>query len=1000
MSHGRIDSKFICVWLDKQHIRSEDYVNAQSQLRNVVNSFRGFHNTHQCVDFIINNQNAKILLITSDEFAHIIMPVIYSCEQIHSIYVFNSNKSANDKWTKDYEKIKGFYNDMKLICDQIKESISQSGNDIVSISFVSSADVTSNDVNRQDPSFMYFQLLKEIILNDHQNETEKQTKNDMLTFCRNECAGSRNSLKILDKFENEFNPERSIYWYTRECFLYRMLNKALWTPQPDVLYKLRYFVRHLHQQILFQASLQRDHLSSVIVYRGQSMSEDQIEKLKQNVGGFLSFNNFLSTSLKRDVALNFLWGSEVGVLFEIHIDPTIQKFPFANIEQLSYQQGENGECELLFSMGSVFRILHIDKQKDFYRVQLTLSDDIDEQLAEYTKLTREETRSSHSFLSLLKLMHELAQYSSVDQFAEIFGDGGSLAVSPIVLGSIHHAFGLIYLERGQSEKALDHFRKTLSIYLDFLPADHPKLSPTYSNIGFVHSTQSDYETALTFHQLALDCQLNAKNPDISSIVAYRNNIASIYYQQEKYDEAIEHHKRALELQKQYLGENDPSLTNTYNVISAICYKHGDYEQATLYHEKAVALQEDTSRSDPSASANCSLTTGSICLSQGQYQEASNHFNRALKIQQQYFLPNNPLLSTTYNCIANTYYKQNQFEEALSYHYKALENEESSLSNDHPSIAVSYSNIAKDYAGLLCWSLALEFGLKAIEQVNKSPQADPSNLVSYTQHVAHIYHQQKNYQEALNYFHRALEIQQQYFSPNHPSLVSTYDRIASICYKQDQIEKALIYYKKALEIERRSLSDNHTSVSARYFNISKAYADLLRWSDALEYSLKAVEQMKKLSQTDIPAVAALVQYVGHIYHQQNEYEQALIYYKEALELYGAHLREDDDSLNGLYHRTASIYYKLKKYKEALLFYQKALNIELKTVPNNAKTIADTYSNISTAYFGMNQLDQAFIAANQALAQLCKTLPNNHPDVVQQRAYLDAIKIKQILEDTNH
>jgi len=429
---------------------------------------------------------------------------------------------------------------------------------------------------------MYFQLLKEIILNDHHAESEEDTKKDMLTFCRHFYARSQDTLNILNDFEKDFVPELSIYWYTRECFLYKMLNKALWTPEPDVLYKLRYFLRHLHQQILSQAKLQHHHRSSIIVYRGQSISIEQIEKLKKNIGGFVSFNNFLSTSLKRDVALNFLFGSEMGILFEIYIDTTIKKFPFANIEHLSFQQGENCESEFLFSMGTVFRIVGMDKEKNFHRVQLMLSSDMDQQLAEYTKRTREETRSSHSFLSLLKIMYELGQYACVDRFAEIFRDNNLLTINSDLLDAIHNIFGLIYHDRGQLKEALEHFHNSLTICLDSFSADHPKLAVTYNNIGCVYSTQSDYETALTFHQLALDCETNSDEPNISSIVTYTNNVASIYDDQENYEEALVYHKRALELQKQYLGENHPSLTRTYNAISAIYYKLNDYEQTSEF----------------------------------------------------------------------------------------------------------------------------------------------------------------------------------------------------------------------------------------------------------------------------------------------------------------------------------------------------------------------------------------------------------------------------------
>jgi hypothetical protein len=222
-------------------------------------------------------------------------------------------------WTKDYKKIKEVFHDIRLIPNRfLKDTIEKEENDPIAISFLSSVDINSEDINRQDPTFMYFQLIKEILLNDHSSESDEETKNEMIAFCRQIYVDDPNAIVILDEFEQSFIPELSIYWYTRECFLYKMLNKALWTPQADVLYKLRYFLRHLYYQILSQAKTQRDQLSSMIVYRGQTMSKEQIQKLKQNVGGFLSFNNFLSTSLEKDVARNFLIGSEeIGVLFEM-----------------------------------------------------------------------------------------------------------------------------------------------------------------------------------------------------------------------------------------------------------------------------------------------------------------------------------------------------------------------------------------------------------------------------------------------------------------------------------------------------------------------------------------------------------------------------------------------------------------------------------------------------------------------------------------------------------
>ena len=70
-------------------------------------------------------------------------------------------------------------------------------------------------MKRQDPSFMYFQLLKEILLNDHLAESDEGTKEEMVTFCRQELVDNPNAIVILDEFEQTFIPELSVYWYNR-----------------------------------------------------------------------------------------------------------------------------------------------------------------------------------------------------------------------------------------------------------------------------------------------------------------------------------------------------------------------------------------------------------------------------------------------------------------------------------------------------------------------------------------------------------------------------------------------------------------------------------------------------------------------------------------------------------------------------------------------------------------------------------------------------------------
>ncbi len=66
----------------------------------------------------------------------------------------------------------------------------------------------------------------------------------------------------------------------------------------DLLYLFRFFIRDLRMQ------LERNQcLSHIRVYRGQHMSKEEIEFLKNSVGHLISMNSFLSTSLNQNVVV-------------------------------------------------------------------------------------------------------------------------------------------------------------------------------------------------------------------------------------------------------------------------------------------------------------------------------------------------------------------------------------------------------------------------------------------------------------------------------------------------------------------------------------------------------------------------------------------------------------------------------------------------------------------------------------------------------------------------
>jgi hypothetical protein len=52
---------------------------------------------------------------------------------------------------------------------------------------------------------------------------------------------------MIDEFEMDYSSENALWWYSRDSFLYGMLNKALRTQDIDTLFLFRFFIRDIYE---------------------------------------------------------------------------------------------------------------------------------------------------------------------------------------------------------------------------------------------------------------------------------------------------------------------------------------------------------------------------------------------------------------------------------------------------------------------------------------------------------------------------------------------------------------------------------------------------------------------------------------------------------------------------------------------------------------------------------------------------------------------------------
>ncbi|CAF1496523.1 unnamed protein product [Adineta steineri] len=493
----------LLVWLDTNiNENNADCSDTIKQLKRVVNNVNTFTDREECFEFILTINNNKVCMIVSGSLGQFIVPHVHDISRVDTIFIFCKNPEWHKQWAKEWSKIKGVFTDISSLCEALRQIAHQCEQNAISISFVAS----NKKLDQLDPSFMYTQILKEIFLTI---DFEDKHIKEFITYCRDVYDNDEHELRNINQLQVTYKNNIPIWWYTWDAFLYRMLNQALRLMDIDNIVRMGFFINDLHRDIQRLHSEQfDDHQSSktFIVYRGQGLSKEDFTAMTKTKGGLLSFNNFLSTSRNRDVSLNFAQQVAtnpdlVGILFIMSINSVCSTTPFASVTDVSYFHTED---EVLFSMHTIFRIGDIeqmDGNNHLYQVNLTLTNDNDQDLRTLSDQIRQETfPDEEGWYRLGLLMIKMGQFTKAHEIYKVLLHQ---TTNESDKANIYHQLGRIKQNQGEFQEALFYYEKARTIRQQSLLSNHPDLAMSYNNIGLVHHIMGDYPKALSSHENAL-----------------------------------------------------------------------------------------------------------------------------------------------------------------------------------------------------------------------------------------------------------------------------------------------------------------------------------------------------------------------------------------------------------------------------------------------------------------------------------------------------------------
>ncbi|CAF3145623.1 unnamed protein product [Rotaria sp. Silwood2] len=618
------------IWLDADVNNSRENIDVQKRLRSIISYLKTFQDPVECEKYIRSVPDGdRMLFIVSGGLGRDLVPRIHKLRQILSIYVFCFDRKKHEEWSQNFTKIKGLFTDKQQLVAQIQSDRERRKKGDEPILFTVQGQSTS-ELNGQ---FVHSQIFIDVLLRIKSTPTDKD---EFISRCNTIYKGNDSELKIVKEFNRKYSPDKAIWWYTRESFLYRMLNKALRVQNTDVLFLFRFFIVDLRQQL-------NDHRCAALcrLYRGQMMSKDEVKTLRNSIGQFISINSFFSTSTDRFVALRFLDSTSDDleqVLFEMDADPSVTTKPFADITKLSYFQNEK---EILVMLGSIFRIIdvhHDDNQ--VWIIKMTLCSDDDHHLkAIFEHMKNEHGGGEKNLLSFGNVLADMGKFDEAEKYYLRLLN--HLSPDDPDIARCYHGLGNITDEKGDYDSSLEWHKKSLDLRLKALKSDHPHLAPSYISIGCDYFNKGDYQQALKSYNTAFEIIKKAFGESHPDIAMCLNNIGCVYERQKNYSKALEYHQQALDIRLEYLPEHHPEVGQSHHNLGNIYRCQGQYDLALKHYNDSLTIK---TKSLPLEHRDIALTLeniGNIYKDKEEYQEALKYYKKAANIYCSSLPPTHP-----------------------------------------------------------------------------------------------------------------------------------------------------------------------------------------------------------------------------------------------------------------------------------------------------------------------------------------------------------------------
>ncbi|UJR22195.1 hypothetical protein I4U23_025259 [Adineta vaga] len=643
MTEQDITNDYIFVWLDKTIEISKDNQDVKALIQlNTRSRLRIYIEPDICIENLTGNQflNKRIILIISNEFGPVVLPVIHDCPHIQSIYVYCTNRSLAQEWSKTFMKVTNIFTDRNALLTKICEHVCTWDIDRqlpISIFHLEDRQNSLQNLTSNSATFMWYQTM---ILVLRSMAKYSDSKRDMIDECLASYHDDETEKKRIKEFEQDYLSSGALKWYTRDSFVYRLLNRALRTQKSEIIFKFRFFINDLHDQLVnlyhqYLTNLLPNQNQELIVYRGQHMNLKEVTMLEQNVNQMISMNSFLSATTDKELAKVFAGVSDEmidissiqSVLFIIKIsDMTKDTIPFAFIQNYSCCPSEE---EILFSIGAIFEVISVEQHEKIWHVNLQLSKQQNIICQELSSYMIRQIGTNPSPLSFGWFLYRMNDFNGAKRHVQYLLQ--QFSTNNRIVGDIYTLLGLIHEASRNLLLSIENYNKALSVYKSFNVQSSALLINAHTNLGLALIAKGDYQKADEQRKLAEDKLHSSFNkPDRKLMIRTYTLKGRVQREYGNHQNALQTFNRVLKDKEEELPEDHPSIATTLMDLGIVYERMDNNSRAMDYFNRAFTIFKKTLAPDHTDHAKCLINMARINtklenskLASQQYQIASN-----------------------------------------------------------------------------------------------------------------------------------------------------------------------------------------------------------------------------------------------------------------------------------------------------------------------------------------------------------------------------------------